>query len=98
MERKGFTLDAPEWDATGRRMSRRAEGVQATEHRRGRSESDLATIDALDDKKPTLRDSTNQSSCLGQMQVPDSRGPAHGIGMGFGTVISRIIIPRVPRR
>lgn len=98
MERMGFTVDGSGWEATGREMSRRADGVQATDHRRGRDESDLATIGALDDKKPTLRDSENQSSCLGQMQVPDPRGPANGIVMGFGIVISRIIIPRVPRR
>lgn len=79
-------------------MSRRAEGVQAADHRRGRDESDLATTAALDDKRPTLRDSEIQSSCLGQMQVPDSRGPASGIVVGFGIVISWIIIPRVPRR
>lgn len=68
------------------------------EHRRGRGESDLATIDALDDKKPTLRESENQPHRLGQMQVPDSRGPANRIVTGFGIIISRIIIPRVPRR
>jgi hypothetical protein len=98
MERMGFTVDGSGCEATGREMSRRAEGVQATDHRRGRDESDLATIGTLDDKKPKLRDSENQSSCHGQMQVPDSRGPANGIVMGFGIVISRSIIPRVPRR
>ena len=98
MERMGFTLGAPRWEATGREMSRRAEGVQAIAPRRGRDESDLATIAALDDKKPKLRDSGNQPHCLGQMQVPDSRGPASGLVTGFGIAISRIIIPRTTRR